>query len=863
MSVRNLISTLVLATGLLVVSTAPAAERSLSKEPPASTHEILSEDANGVPTFVRGALGLLDPAGQRAVEGEAFLQAYSQEMLGATGIESYQLRKEVQDAEGLVHLRYDQRLHGLRAVGAQLIVHADAVTGEVYAVNGHFASSGDQSANAKLMATDALGRALEKAGLSGGELQGTPELVYVHTTSNSWRLAWRGRYLFTSGTEAEGTQSLDDIFADASSGALLAIHPLFHDVKSWQTYRSFRESADDFPDPFGPWLLPGQLLCTDDQSCSDAIAQATHDNVSTSYDYYYQVHGRDSYDNAGATIRFSVGFGFDPFAAFWRPDLQQVVFGDGDSPVHTLWNPFGLALDIVAHELTHAVTENESALIYFGESGALNESLSDIFAASIEAWDEGGNPTIYLLAEDVFTPPISGDALRYMSDPELDRFNFLADPESENYSRDFYPDRFQGAGDNGGVHFNSGISNLAFYLLAEGGSHPRGKSAVQVPALSMTTAARIFYRAQTTYLAPSSTFEDARFATAQAAEDLFGTGSPQVEAVHDAWCAVGVPGCATDAEPPTVSFQASCTGLTCAFTTAQTGGTSTVTGFTWTFPGGATASGANPSFFFPGYGTYSVTVDVVDAAGQAGSSTDTVTVTPPTGTIDPKIGNWYNPQRNGNGIDVWRTSDGRYGLAWYTYEVDGTPIWYQSDVVAKTAVSWQATLKQATWDGTSATLTAVGSVRLDLSNPNEAWFSWTLNGESGGERLEFLFGGGGRDGAWYAPSEPGWGIEVAEQSGTLGAAVTFYEGGQPRWVSGSAAAGSDVTVPLSWRTGTGLCPSCTGGGTTPPASVPAGSVQLQIAGSASTTGTATTSVITPSGATWNRGPVAIQLLTAP
>lgn len=231
--------------------------------------------------------------------------------------------------------------------------------------------------------------------------------------------------------------------------------------------------------------------------------------------------------------------------------------------------------------------------------------------------------------------------------------------------------------------------------------------------------------------------------------------------------------------------------------------------------------------------------------------------------IDPRLGTWFNPARTGNGIDLFETTDGRMGFFWYTFEADGTPIWYHSGLATVAGGAWEAELKKSTWDGHEASSVGVGNVRLDFQDPTTASFSWTLDGQSGSEPFQHLFGSGGRSGVWHAPSESGWGIETLEDNGLLGAVVTFYVGSQPRWVGGVQSAGGDVTIPLRWRTGTGLCPSCGGGSATPPPSVDAGTLRLQIPHGASTSGTATTTITTPSGATWNRGPVTIELLTAP
>jgi Thermolysin metallopeptidase, alpha-helical domain/Thermolysin metallopeptidase, catalytic domain/Bacterial pre-peptidase C-terminal domain len=210
--------------------------------------------------------------------------------------------------------------------------------------------------------------------------------------------------------------------------------------------------------------------------------------------------------------------------AFW--DGTQMVYGDGDNVTS---RSLAIAIDVTAHELTHAVTERTSGLIYSGESGGLNESMSDIFGNTCEWYrDNNGNtagptsPDNYLVGEEVW---LAAPALRWMNDPAQD-----------GASLDFYSST---AGDVD-VHYSSGIQNLAYYLLSEGGTHPRGKSSQVVTGIGINNAGKIFYRANTTYLVPSSSFADARAATVHAATDLFGVTSQQVTQVNNAWTAVGV-----------------------------------------------------------------------------------------------------------------------------------------------------------------------------------------------------------------------------------------------------------------------------------------------------------------------------------
>ncbi|MBN1206793.1 MAG: M4 family metallopeptidase, partial [Myxococcaceae bacterium] len=186
----------------------------------------------------------------------------------------------------------------------------------------------------------------------------------------------------------------------------------------------------------------------------------------------------------------------------------------------------GKDLDVTVHELSHAVTDVESNLIYSGESGGLNESYSDIFGAVCESWTRSWatDADVWKVGEDIWTPGTSGDALRYMNDPRTD-----------GSSLDFYADYSSGVD----VHYSSGISNLAFKLLSTGGTHPRGRSTIVVPAIGVEKAARIFYKANVDIWTASTTFAQAKTGTESAASQL-GYDAATIDAVSKAWQAVGV-----------------------------------------------------------------------------------------------------------------------------------------------------------------------------------------------------------------------------------------------------------------------------------------------------------------------------------
>lgn len=265
--------------------------------------------------------------------------------------------------------------------------------------------------------------------------------------------------------------------------------------------------------------LPGKIWTSNDaklESPYEAPAVDAHYFAGLVYDYYKSVYGRNGLDGKNGAIHSTVHYAQDYNNAFWNG--YQIVYGDGDGDTFL---PLSGALDVVAHELTHAVTEHTANLTYEGESGAINEAISDIFAELIEAKVKGD--TDWLIGEDVYTPGVQGDALRS-----------LKDPAAYGYP-DHYSKRYTGDEDNGGVHINSSIINKAAYLISEGGTH----YGVQVKGIGKDKLGKILYRALTVYLTPSSNFHQLRLAMIQAAKDLYKDGS-EVKTVSDAFHAVGI-----------------------------------------------------------------------------------------------------------------------------------------------------------------------------------------------------------------------------------------------------------------------------------------------------------------------------------
>lgn len=192
-------------------------------------------------------------------------------------------------------------------------------------------------------------------------------------------------------------------------------------------------------------------------SNGDVAVDEAYDYLGITHDFFWKEYQRDSLDNKGLILTGTVHYGREYQNAFWNG--QQMVFGDGDGEI---FNRFTIAIDVVAHELSHGVTETEAGLIYFEQSGALNESLSDVFGSLVKQYHlkQTADKADWLIGEGLLAEGINGKGLRSMSEPGTAYDDPLLgkDPQPA-HMKDFIKTRE----DNGGVHLNSGIPNRAFY----------------------------------------------------------------------------------------------------------------------------------------------------------------------------------------------------------------------------------------------------------------------------------------------------------------------------------------------------------------------------------------------------------------
>ena len=332
----------------------------------------------------------------------------------------------------------------------------------------------------------------------------------------------------------------------------------------------------------------------------DQYAYDAHFGAEATYDFYQSRFGRNSYDNAGAQLNSYVHYSTGFVNAFW--DGTEMTYGDGDG---IDYNPL-TSLDIVGHEITHAVTENTAALVYSDESGALNEAFSDCFGVTIDYFK---NPTTANFLE--------GDQININGIP----FRNMGNPNQYNN-----PDTYNGLYWNNPneVHNNSGVMNYWYYLICMGGTgvNDLGNS-FSINQIGLTDASAIIYRSLSIYLTPNSTYADARFYSIQAAIDLYGSCSEQVIQVTNAWYAVGVGGLFSNAV--VAGFSTSQNYFCVIPATVNFSNLSfNATSFHWDFGDGTTSTLTSPSHIYTTVGTYSVTLIAVGTA--LCGNTDTITI---------------------------------------------------------------------------------------------------------------------------------------------------------------------------------------------------------------------------------------------
>ncbi len=487
-----------------------------------------------------------------------------------TSDEKYISQKQISDDLGMTHTQFQQTYKGLDVEFGRYNVHAK--DGLIKSFNGDYYSVGDLDVNPKVAKHQALELAIAHVGAKE-YMWDSPDAAIMQYSKPKGDLVIlpilkekRGKpqikLAYKFDIYATNPVSRAYIYIDANSGAFLYADKIIHHVEAAHeappsglaetrysgtrtiqtglTLGGFRlretvrglgietydmntgtnySAAVDFVDNDNTWSAAEYNNAAKDNAALDA-----HWGAEMTYDYWLLNHSRNSYDNAGAKIKSYVHYANSYNNAYWNGSVM--TYGDGSGP-----GGFDAltSIDVVAHEIGHAVMSNTANLTYSYESGAMNEGFSDIWGASIEHFTD---PTKqhWLIGEEIEMRP-GHIALRDMSNPN-------AEGQPDTYLGTNW---YVGAADNGGVHTNSGVLNYWYYLVSDGGTGVNDFGyAYGVTGIGIDDAAKIAYRMINVYLTPGSQYIDARTAGIQSAIDLFGAGSAAEIAVTEAWCAVGV-----------------------------------------------------------------------------------------------------------------------------------------------------------------------------------------------------------------------------------------------------------------------------------------------------------------------------------
>ncbi|MES2812271.1 MAG: M4 family metallopeptidase [Bacteroidota bacterium] len=636
------------------------------------------KNANGTPSFVSFK--------ENSSYKSSDFQTIFKEQLGLKQNQNFSKVKTESDKLGFNHEKFQLFHQGVKVEFATYTLHSK--NGKLDAMSGEFYNIGEINVNPSLSSEAALNRAISHIGAKKYLWESTEdasamnyskpkgELVLL-PTDNGIRLAYKfdiyasnpisrgdlyidavnGEALFynatikhldehshgkgmtatptedktnalvvaaNAATRYSGTQSIQTTLSGSSY--ILSDTTRGLGVQTYNSARTATYPTTNFTDADNNWTAAEYNNTNKDNGALDA-----HWGAEMTYDYFSAVHGRNSYDNAGAKIKSYVHFNLIAYGypdnnnAFWNGSVM--TYGDGSGTVFDILT----AMDVAGHEIGHAVCSYTADLAYQKESGAMNEAFSDIWGACIE-YRAAPTKSTWLIGEDIERR--SGHvALRSMSNPN-------AEGQPDTYGGTYWINTNCTPSNNNdqcGVHTNSGVLNHWFYILSVGksGTNDIG-NAFNVTGITIDKAAKIAYRMESVYLSANSTYANARTYGIQSAVELYGAGSPEVIATTNAFYAVGVGAAyagSGDTVAPSTPTNLAASGTTSSSTNLSwTGSTDNVAVTGYNIYNGATLLGSVTGTTYTATGltastAYTFTVKAKDAAGNLSAASNVVNVT--------------------------------------------------------------------------------------------------------------------------------------------------------------------------------------------------------------------------------------------
>lgn len=496
------------------------------------TYVYWGENENKSPRFIDGKLN------EEAINNKDDVLKYVEENKDAFGLQTgdFQLKDEIKDDQGNTHYKVKLMKDGIDVRNKILIVHVNN-DGNIYNINADIDSTLENvnfMEKVKISEADAIKIAEDSLEVKNNQANYTytpTAQLFVDKLDGQWRTVFMAEIIYNDPSPANWS-----IFVDASTGEVLKTQNKIMDLegsgtgldgksvpiqitKSGSKYqlsdstRSSRGVYTTHDSGRSTYRVPGTIVqnSTTNFNAGGIMSSAVsaHYNVAKAADYYKNTFGRDSWDGKGAGITASVNVGRSYLNAYFD-GRGNLAFGEGDK-VNAA--PFAGCLDIVAHEFTHAVTSSTADLAYENQSGALNESFSDVFGLIIE-----GDNTLWEMGDNLQLPTSRYVLKRSAKDPTMyGQPAHMKDYENLPNTQD---------GDWGGVHTNSGIPNKAFYNIAS--------------KIGFDKAGKIYYKALTENLSATSNFMDARNALVAAAVSLYGSDSQERQIVQQGFADVGL-----------------------------------------------------------------------------------------------------------------------------------------------------------------------------------------------------------------------------------------------------------------------------------------------------------------------------------